>query len=394
MSRRPTPPPSRAPGSPASLRSANQLRVVTLLRESPDPWTQAALARETGLAPATVSTIVRELSEHGLVDVVPGSGRRGAAVRLSPAAGCVVGIDFGHTHVSVAVGSLAGTVLKEEWQHTGGGEDHREALELARSMLAGLGALEAAAPPIRTIGLGLPAPVSEEVVESDAIFPGWAGVNARAVVEDFFGVPVVVENDANLGALAEHRAGAARGTDNSVFIKTSAGVGAGIVVDGAIFRGARGTAGEIGHLTLDDRGPACRCGKSGCLEAYTSTPFIQRQVAGALPEAPVAADVDEVVAAARDGNVAARRALEEAGLHLGRGLASIVNLLNPSLVSIGGDMARAGDLLLEPARIGLRRYALDLAADTPVVAGELGARASVVGAVLLAADSIVLSPSG
>src|SRR6476660_6035767 len=112
---------SAAPGSPGSLRTANQLRVVTLLRERGEPWTQADLARSTGLAPATVSTIVRDLAEHGLVDVVPGSGRRGASVRLSPAAGTVVGVDFGHSHVAVAVGDLAGAVIREDRRHTGGG---------------------------------------------------------------------------------------------------------------------------------------------------------------------------------------------------------------------------------------------------------------------------------
>ncbi len=397
MSRQPSATPVAAPGSPGSpgsLRSANQRRVVALLRDGSDAWTQADLARATGLAPATVSTIVRDLNEHGLVDVVPGRGRRGAAVRLSPSAGCVVGVDFGHTHVAVAVGDLAGAVLREDRHLTGGGEDHAEALALARTMLEGLDAFAADAPPVRAVGLGLPAPVSDGVVASDAIFPGWHGVDAGKAAEEVFGVSARVENDANLGALAEHRTGAARGYRSSVFIKTSSGVGAGIVIDGTLLHGARGTAGEIGHLTLDDRGPVCRCGKRGCLEAYTATPFVQQQVAGQLPEAPGAADVDQVVAAARDGNIAARRALEEAGLHLGRGLASLVNLLNPALVSVGGDMARAGELLLEPARIGLRRYALDAAASTPVVAGELGGRASLIGAVLLAAESIVVTPDG
>lgn len=380
-----------SPGSPGSLRSANQSRVVRLLRERGDSWTQADLARATGLAPATVSTIVRDLADHGLVDVVPGSGRRGAAVRLSPSAGTVVGIDFGHSHVAVALGDLAGTVLGEQRAHTGGGEDHREALALARRMLEELGAYDADAPVVRAAGLGLPAPVADEVVDSDAIFPGWHGVNARDAAEAVLGCPVLVENDANLGALAEHRVGAARGYASSVFIKTSSGVGAGIVIDGELFHGAGGTAGEIGHLTLDDQGPACRCGKRGCLEAYTSTPFVQQQLVGQLPETPQAPDVDGVVAAANDGNVAARRALEEAGLHLGRGLASIVNLLNPALVAVGGDMARAGELLLEPARIGLRRYALDSVASTPVVRGELGGRASLIGAVLLAAESTDVS---
>ncbi|WP_370248977.1 ROK family protein [Nocardioides sp.] len=372
-------------GSPAALRSANQARVVGLLREGAATWSQADLARAAGLAPATVSTIVRDLAEHGLVDVEPGRGRRGAVVRLAPAAGAVLGIDVGHRHVSVAVGDLRGEVVRELRRPIVGGEDHRQVLALVRAMTTELEADAPGAPPLRAAALGLPAPVAHDVVDSDVIFPGWHGVDARAAAEAALDVPVVVENDANLGALAEHLQGAAQGTGSSVFIKTSSGVGAGIVIGGEVFHGAGGTAGEIGHLTLDEQGPVCRCGKRGCLEALTSVLFVQQQVAGQIPEAPAAADVDEVVAAAREGNVAARRALEEAGMQLGRGMASLVNLLNPELISVGGDMARAGELLLEPARLGLRRYALDSVAATPVVAGRLGSRASVMGAVLLAA---------
>ena len=177
-------------------------------------------------------------------------------------------------------------------------------------------------------------------------------------------------------------AGVGRGHGSSVFVKISSGVGAGIIIGNELFHGAGGTAGEIGHLTLDEQGPLCRCGSRGCLEAYTSTVNLTSMLAGQLP----GLSLDDIFAAARDGNVAAQRALEDAGLHLGWGLASIVNLLNPELVVVGGDMARAGELLLESARIGLRRHALDSVALTPVLASELGERASLVGAVLLAAE--------
>lgn len=225
------------------------------------------------------------------------------------------------------------------------------------------------------------------MVRSSAILPGWVGVNAHDVAVERFGVPVQVENDANLGALAEQRLGAARGHRDVVFLKISSGVGGGLVLDDRLFRGSSGTAGEIGHLTLDEQGPVCRCGSRGCLEAYTSTTNVQAMLAGQFP----GATIDEILQAARDGNVSALRTLEDAGLHLGWGVASVVNLLDPGLVVVGGDMARAGDLLLDSVRIGLRRHALDTAATTEVVAGQLDERASLVGAVLLAADAIDLA---
>ena len=382
MSTRPT----SAPGSTAALRTANQQRVLEVLRgrasngsEDDAAFTQAELARVTGLAPATVSNIVRELAAVQLVHAEPGAGRRGSAIRLARSAGLVAGVDFGHSHLAVAIGDLTGTLLAEERRPLDPGHLHREGLALAATLLhdmsAGLGE-------VRHAALGLPAPVTHDVVRATAIFPGWEGVDARAAAEEAFGVSVHVENDANLGALAEHHQGVARGHDTSVFVKISSGVGAGIIIDNKLFHGAGGSAGEIGHLTLDDQGPLCRCGSRGCLEAYTSVATVQSMMSEQLPTA----SLDDIVAAARGGNVSAQRTLEDAGLHLGWGLASIVNLLNPAVVVVGGDMARAGELLLESARLGLRRHALDTVASTPVLASELGERASLVGAVLLAAE--------
>ena len=235
---------------------------------------------------------------------------------------------------------------------------------------------------LRSVGLGLPAPVIDDVVRSSTILPGWVGVNARQVAEEHLACPVHIENDANLGALAEHRVGVARGHATAIFLKLSSGVGSGIIIDNHLFHGAGGTAGEVGHLTVNEQGPVCRCGSRGCLEAYASSSSVLELMSTQMP----GATLDEVVAAAQAGNASALRSLEDAGFHLGWGIGSLVNILNPSLIVVGGDLARAGDLLLEPARVGLRRHALDAVAATPVVVSKLGHRASLVGAVLLAAE--------
>lgn len=381
-----------APGSPASLRTANQQRLLDVLRagggELPAaPLSQADLARITGLAPATVSNIVRDLVAEGLIDTIPGRGRRGTAVRISQSAGVVAGVDFGHSHLAVAVGDLTGAILAEHRADLDPTQHHALSLEQAEEMLGEvLAACERDTTEIRSVGLGLPAPIADDVVRSTAILPGWVGSNARVVAEEQFAVPVHVENDANLGALAEHRRGQGRGLDTSVFVKISSGLGAGIIIDNQLFHGTGGTAGEIGHLTLDEQGPVCRCGSRGCLEAYASVATLQQSMANQLPNA----SLDDIVQAANDGSIAAIRTLEDAGLHLGWGLASIVNLINPAAIIIGGDMARAGELLLGSVRIGLRRHALDAVAGTPVLASTLGERASLVGAVLLAAENVEL----
>lgn len=382
-----------SPGSTSTLRTANQRRVLDVLRERGTAGgaggdgaadvTQADLARTTGLAPATVSNIVRDLSAAGLVATEPGSGRRGTVVRLAADAGVVAGVDFGHSHVAVALGDVSGRILGEVRQRLSPAHAHTDGLELADRLLNGLLATHGLARDrLRTVATGLPAPINDRVVASAAILPGWVGVDAFAACQQAFGVPVHVENDANLGALAEHRVGVGRGLHSSVFVKISSGVGAGIVIDNHLFHGSGGAAGEIGHLTLDERGPVCRCGSRGCLEAYASVGSVLAMLTDQLP----GATLDDVVAAGHAGNVSAQRALEDAGRHLGWGLASVVNLLNPSVLVVGGDMARAGDLLLGAVRRELRRHVLDAVAGTPVALSELGERASLVGALLLAAE--------
>jgi predicted NBD/HSP70 family sugar kinase len=366
------------------LRETNRQRVLdAMLDYAGRPVTHAELARETSLAVGTISSIVRELADSGIVDTVAGAGRRGGTVRLGRGAGLVASVDFGHTHVAVALADMTGSVLAEARDTVETDQEHHLALARAAEMLdAQLLAQDADRALIRTIGLGLPVPLHHGKVMGSAIMPGWVGVNPREAAEQVFRLPVVVDNDANLGALAEHRLGAGRGYSDLVFVKISSGVGSGIILENRIFRGTDGIAGELGHLTLDDQGPLCRCGSRGCMEAYTATGTTLEMMTPHLPDATF----DEVIAAAKAGNVAALRVFEDAGLHLGWGLAAVTNVLNPGAIIVGGDMARAGDLLLDSARVGLRRHVLAGSDTTPIFATELGDRASLLGGVHLAID--------
>lgn len=374
-----------SPGSATSLRVANQRRVLAVLLASDEhAASQAHLARETGLATGTVSTIVRDLAEAGIVSTVAGAGRRGTTVELAREAGLVAGVDFGHSHVAVAVGEMSGRVLAEARRPLSSTHEAADGLELARSLLdqllnqVGGGHRE-----LRNIGLGLPAPLGDDIVMTSAILPGWVGLDARAAASEALGHAVLIENDANLGALAEHRHGNGRGHANVVFVKVSSGVGSGLILDGKLFHGGHGTAGEIGHLTLDEQGPLCRCGSRGCLEAYAASGTALAMMREHLPEA----GLEQVIDAASHGNVAALRVFEDAGLHLGWGLAMVTNLLNPDVIIVGGDMARAGDMLLDPARTGMRRHVLAGSTTTPIVPAALGDRASLVGALALAIEA-------
>ncbi|MDX6231794.1 MAG: hypothetical protein QOH68_762 [Nocardioidaceae bacterium] len=396
--------PRGAPGSTASLRTANQRRVLDVLLEH-GTATQAEIARETGLAAGTVSSIVRELAAAEILSTVAGAGRRGTKVKLARGAGVVGAVDFGHSHVAVALGDMRGEVLGELTHRLPSSYDADEGLGHAASLLKQL--LEDTDTDrsiVRNLGMGLPCPIIDGIVMSSEIMPEWVGLNARDLAESRLGIPVQLDNDANLGALGEHRRGVGRGHANVVFVKVSSGVGAGLILDHQLFRGTHGIAGEIGHLTFDEQGPLCRCGSRGCLEAYAATGMTLAMMADQMPPIDPAADptdgaddrpqIDAVIAAAKRGNVAARRVLEDAGLHLGWGLATVTNLLNPGVIAIGGDMSHAGDLLLDSARVGLRRHGLAGAASTPVVVAQLGDRASIVGGLMLAIDATDLVPEG
>lgn len=377
---------STTPGSQASLRQANQRRVIRTVRAA-GSMTQAEIARATGLSAATVSNIVRELSSSGVVAVRPTSsgGRRARAVSLSRAAGLVVGIDFGHSHVRVAVGDLAHEVIAEDTVFIDVDSSAADGLDEAERLVRGaLRKVGAEPDDIIGIGLGVPGPIeSSGAVGSVSILPGWAGVNPREELARRFGRPVYVDNDANLGALGEATWGAARGMTEAAYIKLATGVGAGILVGGRVYRGVSGTAGEIGHITLDETGRMCRCGNRGCLETYAGARYLIELLR------PTYAEDEEltagrVVEVALAGDVAFRRVIADAGRHVGLGVANVCNLLNPQMVVVGGELAGVGDVLLDPIREVVRRCTLPSAADRlSVVAGVLGDRAQVLGALAL-----------
>ncbi|GAA0343157.1 ROK family transcriptional regulator [Streptomyces olivoreticuli] len=388
------------PGSQSSLHRANLERVVRAVRMA-GSLTQAEIARATGLSAATVSNIVRELKDGGTVEVTPTSsgGRRARSVSLSGDAGIVVGVDFGHTHLRVAVGNLAHRVLAEDAEPLDVDASAAQGLDRAEHLVKRL-IKEAGINPAKIVGVGLGVPgpidVASGTLGSTAILPGWAGTNPRDDLAARIGVPVYVDNDANLGALGELVWGAGRGATDLAYIKVASGVGAGLVINGQIYRGPGGTAGEIGHITLDEAGPVCRCGNRGCLETFTAARYV-------LPLLHSAHGTDLTVARmvelARAGDPGCRRVIGDVGRHIGSGVANLCNLLNPSRVVLGGDLADSGELVLAPIRESVSRYAIPSAArQLEVVPGALGGRAEVLGALALVlsemGDSTLLDDSG
>ncbi|MEU2757843.1 ROK family transcriptional regulator [Streptomyces albidoflavus] len=374
------------PGSQSSLHRANLERVVRAVRLS-GSLTQAEIARTTGLSAATVSNIVRELKESGTVEVTPTSagGRRARSVSLSGDAGIVIGVDFGHTHLRVAVGNLAHQILAEEAEPLDVGASAEQGFDRAELLVGRL--LDATGvdrAKVAGVGLGVPGPidVASGMLGSTSILPGWSGTQPALALGERIGVPVAVDNDANLGALGELVWGSGRGVRDLAYIKVAGGVGAGLVIDGQIYRGPGGTAGEIGHITLDESGPVCRCGNRGCLETFTAARYVLPLLE---PTHGTGLTMEKVVALAKEGDPGCRRVVADVGRHIGSGVASLCNLLNPSRVVLGGDLAEAGELVLGPIRTSVGRYAIPSAArQLELVPGSLGGRAEVLGALALA----------
>jgi predicted NBD/HSP70 family sugar kinase len=375
-------------GAPPNLREVGRLRVLRALHET-ERASRPELVRMTGLARATVTALVAELTELGLVQEYDGpgpvetgrTGRPAHWLSLVPSAGYAVGADIGHQHVGVALCDLSGTPV---WHHAEAREvDHapEETLELVTELVGrALGETGVDRDRVLGIGAGIASPVDRVTgtLRADSIMPGWSGIRPGVELERRTGLTAQIINDANAGALAERLYGAGRAAADMVYVRLSAGIGAGIVSDGRLLLGGGGLAGEIGHLPSVTDGLICRCGNRGCLETVASPPAVAQLLASSWSRPVTPLDLPGLLAADDPGM---RRAVEDAGFAVGRALASLVTLFNPELIVFGGDLAVADELLLEPVRQGIRQHALPAAAkQVTVVRGELGDRAEVRGA--------------
>ncbi|MFC6010381.1 ROK family transcriptional regulator [Nocardia lasii] len=378
---------ARRPGSPTALRDQNRARVVAELRRQGQA-TQAELARATGLAPATISNIVRDLAEVGSLVIEKRSGKRNC-VRLAGGSGFVVGLDHGHRHLTVGVSDLSHRVVARTRTELPVGVSAAQSMAHARRLLdAALAQAGVERAAVVGAAMGLPAPIDRTTgrVGSPSILPGWVGVDASALADAALELPVgvVVDNDANLGALAEHQWGAGVGTTDMVYLKLSDGVGAGLIVDGRLYSGVAGTAGEIGHTTVEEFGAVCRCGNRGCLETLVSA----RSVVSLL--APTAGEltIEEVVGRALAGDRAFARVLDDVGRQVGAAVAGLCSILNPELLVLGGELAQAERILIPAIGQVVDRCGVpSAAAALRIRPAVLGARTHLLGAIARAIDN-------
>ncbi len=383
-----------------SVRSLNRWAILELIRFTPGGISRAEMARKIDLTRSTVSSIVSELLKAELVceaaDGPATGGRRAILLELNPKRGYVLGVDMGATHLGIAVADFLGHVIEEAVHPFDVCEGPVIGLQAvdrhARALLDEVGIRFE---DILAVGLGVPGPVFLEagMVSAPPIMPGWDGYPIRDDLESRWDSPIALNNDAEMGALGEWAFGAGRVMRHMAYIKVGTGVGAGLILDGRIYRGAAGLAGEIGHLTIQENGPLCTCGNRGCLEAFSGGAAIARQAIEAVREGrrtqlaeiqPVESITARHVAeAARLGDLVAQRIVAKAGEYLGIAIADLINLSNPSLVVVGGGVAQMGDLLLEPIRQTAQARSLSPSArSVRITAAVLGQRSSIMGAIV------------
>jgi glucokinase-like ROK family protein len=380
-----------------------QAKILRLLRDE-GQLSRVALADRLDLSRTTVATEVGRLAELGLaVDAGPGAsrgGRRSTLVDIAPGLR-FVGVDIGATSLDVAMtdGRLGILAQLSEGADVRTGPERvlGRVLELVRKLLTAEGVDRAAG-----VGVGVPGPVdfNAGIPVEPPIMPGWHGYPVRDAIARELGCPVLLDNDVNVMALGEQHAGVAKQAPDFLFVKIGTGIGCGIVVDRHLYRGVDGCAGDIGHIRVEEFGPTCPCGNTGCLEAVFGGAALARDALAAarsgrsdglkelLTEKGVLTAVDVGIAASR-GDPEAAQMIRDGGRQIGLVLAGLVSFFNPGMIVTGGQVAGLGHALLAEIRGVVYRRSLPLATrNLPIVMSELGGTAGVIGSARLISDAI------
>jgi predicted NBD/HSP70 family sugar kinase len=404
-------------GRPPVLRTMNLARVWAELRDVREA-TRPYLAERTGLSRATISLVVDDLLAVGAVrpaGLGPSRGGRPAArLRVDPTACVAIGADMAAPDVRLVLVDLDGRVLARTRQRMADGTPDALVAALARGVAdlvrgrplrpapcpsgrRGSGSRDGMPAPVLGLGLGATGVIDPESSVLRLSVPlGWWDVPLATLLSQRVGLPVRVLSEDQAAALAEHSFGVVRDARRLVYVGIGTGIGAGIVLDGQVYGGADGSAGELGHVTVLPDGPQCACGNRGCLEALAAGPQIVANAARRLRDGEVSTlsnggsggagqlTVEQIAAAATGGDRLAGEVLAAAGQLIGIAVAGMINLLNPDAVVIGGDAARPDGPLLGALREEVRRRALAQPAQTArLLPASLGSDTTAVGAACL-----------
>jgi glucokinase-like ROK family protein len=407
-------PPKEPKHLTAPLRvTTSEAAIIAAFRQF-ESISRTDIARLTGWSRPKVTAEVARLIHRGiLVEVGEGNsqgGRRPRLLKFNGRLGCIVGVDIGATSVDIAVADLNARVLARDSAPADVRDEPTVLLSQVKDRILKMLSRAVIQPKhVLGIGIGVPGPVdfANGVLVAPPLMPAWEGFSIRGFFHAIFPAAfVMVDNDVNIMALGELRAGAGVDVDNFIFVKIGTGIGAGIVCNGQVHRGSSGSAGDIGHICADHNGPICRCGNIGCLEMMAAGPAIAARAVeaaqnGSSPSLAKKLEAnngvlksEDVAAAAREGDRVAIEIIQSSGQLIGDVLAGLVNFSNPSLILVGGGVSKIGNQLLASIRQAVLRRSTALATRNLVANySAMGAEAGVTGAIHLALEHLFVAQS-
>jgi predicted NBD/HSP70 family sugar kinase len=377
-----------AKGNQRFIREYNRGLVVNLLRTD-GPMSRADLARRTGLAPSALTQRIRDLIDEGLVTETgkgeSSTGRPPTLVSLNPNYASAVGVKIERTRLRAARVNLAGTVRA---RYEIDFDPFPEPLELISLLEKAVEHLNST----RILGVGISVSGFVDTINGIDLYSpilGWENVPLVEPLKERLDLPVHLENDVNALTVAESWHGAGADYRNFFCLTVGEGIGAGLVVDGSLYRGAFGGAGEAGHMMIDPSGPRCRCGERGCLEVFASDQYLKRE---ALRLGY--ADIDQLEQASREQDEQAIGVFERMGHYLGIGAKNLVNVLNPQAIVLGGERMEASDLFLPAFEAEVREHSFaEAAKDLEIVPALLGEDGFLIGAATIVAAEFFQLPT-
>ncbi len=399
--------------APADQNLVKQMNCSLILDQllAVSPQSRAHLAEQTGLNRSTISSLVSELIELGLIrelglEEVSSRGRPGILLELNPAGGCIIGVEITPERVTVILTDFTAHTLWRRQVDVNGVSQPDILIQAEELIDAARRAGTANNLPLLGIGLG----ITGLVDTANGILKyspplGWRNVDFRQMWGHKYGVPLYIENDGNASALGEHYFGIAKGCRDFLYLGTGVGLAGGLMLNGQLYRGATGYAGEVGHIIVESGSEMCSCGRRGCWETLVGPRAVKDGIIQALKRGAPSIipslvgshyeriNMQIVVEAANRGDQLARDTLADVALHLGTGIANLINLFNPSLIVLGGTLILGGDYLLGTVSSIIAAEALqEPQREVALALAALGTDSSVKGAVALVIDGIVREP--
>ncbi len=386
-------------GNNQFLKQLNQSIILDLIRVN-KAISKAQLAEITGLSPTAIGMITSSLQEQGYIHETgigeSKGGRKPVLLELKPRSYYSVGVDFDVDYMNILLVDITGEIISEKASRVSHWESVEKVMEKMESMIDDI-LSEFSIETGKLLGIGISVPGMVDWEQCEVVMApnlGWEKVAVKDYMKRFQEIPIYLENEAMASAICENWVGSCQGINNFVCINIKSGIGAGIFTHGRLYRGASGSAGEVGHIVVDESGPKCGCGNYGCLETMASTSYIVEKARKLIRQGSVSSlndvedadgiTIEDVIRAARSGDGTAINILNESARYLGIAISNIANTLNPSKVILGKEFVKYADLVMEQIVSVVACKALKSpAAHMDIASSMIGERASTLGAALI-----------